>query len=349
MQSISPHPVPRWGTAKGDGLSSNLRKLQEIYDLCWPHRTFFYSRSMVKLAVSTILLLMMSWLSATAMPADYADSVRQRSLQRFWIIGGIGYGVAHAGLYAAWYNEQATRQFQFFNDGAQWKQVDKVGHFYSAFHLSWASTWAFRRAGLAQGKSHSYGSLTGWLLLLPVEVFDGFSQAYGFSWQDVAANAAGAAFLLSQHTLWKEVRIWPKFSFHRTALAPERPNTLGSNLPEEILKDYNGQTYWLSVDLHSFLKKSYPRFPKWLNVAVGYGAHQMLHARHGANQAAGYAAYREFYLALDLDLHYYRKPPVTFGNKLWNGLLYTVNLIHLPTPALSYQPRRGFIVYPLYF
>ena len=59
--------------------------------------------------------------------------------------------------------------------------------------------------------------------------------------------------------------------------------------------------------------------------------------------------YREFYLTLDVDLHGYRKPPVTLGNKLWNGLLYTVTLIHLPAPALSYQSGRGFVFYPLYF
>jgi hypothetical protein len=38
--------------------------------------------------------------------------------------------------------------------------------------------------------------------------------------------------------------------------AQYRPNVLGSSLAEQILKDYNGQTYWLSVNLHSFYKGS---------------------------------------------------------------------------------------------
>ena len=306
----------------------------------------------VKRVVLTLLLgwglTPVGW-SAIASPDPPVDSVKQRSLRRFWTFAGVGYTGAQAGLYAAWYREQSAQRFQFFNDGAQWKQVDKAGHFYSAFHLSQITTATFQQAGIKPRPSHYYGSLVGWLMLLPIEVFDGFSQAYGFSWQDLAANTAGSAFSLGQHALWKEVRIHPKFSFHRTALAPERPNTLGSNLPEEVLKDYNGQTYWLSVDLHSFLKHKHPRFPRWLNVAVGYGANQMLHAREATNQAAGYSAYREFYLTLDVDLHGYRRPPVTLANKLWNGLLYTVNLIHLPAPALSYQTGRGFVFYPLYF
>ena len=264
-------------------------------------------------------------------------------------MAGAGYLGAQGMLYAAWYQGQSAQGFQFFDDAPQWKQVDKMGHFYSSFHLSQISAGAFARAGLASGRVHVYGSVVGWLMLLPVEVFDGFSQAYGFSWSDLIANTAGSAFLLGQQALWHEVRLHPKFSFHRTALASERPNTLGSNLAEEVLKDYNGQTYWLSVDLHSFLKRRYPRFPRWLNVAVGYGAHQMVHARDMTNQAAGFTAYREFYLSLDLDLHAYRKPPTTFGHRLWNGLLYTINLIHLPAPTLSYQTGRGFVFYPLYF
>ena len=62
----------------------------------------------------------------------------------------------------------------------------------------------------------------------------------------------------------------PKFSFHTTKYASLRPNVLGSSLSEEIFKDYNGQTYWLSVNLHSFFKSS--KLPKWLNLAAGYGA-----------------------------------------------------------------------------
>ena len=275
-------------------------------------------------------------------PRDSTTHVNRR-----WCYAGMAYGVAQVGLYAAWYRNQPRQRFRFFNDGAQWKQVDKVGHFYAAFQLSRAGTALV--ALRTRRSPENGGGVVGFLSLLPIEVFDGFSQAYGFSWHDLAANAAGSVWWMGQHARWGEVRLEPKFSFHRTALATERPNTLGSNLPEEVLKDYNGQTYWLSVDLHAFLKRRYPRFPKWLNVAVGYGANQMLHARESANQAAGYSAYREWYLALDLDLHYYRKPPVNFGNRLWNGLLYAVSLVHLPAPTLGYRPGKGFTFHPAYF
>jgi hypothetical protein len=51
---------------------------------------------------------------------------------------------------------------------------------------------------------------------------------------------------------WKEQRITIQ-NFHSTKRAALRPDVLGSSLPEKNSKDYNGQTYWLSINLHSFL------------------------------------------------------------------------------------------------
>ena len=45
----------------------------------------------------------------------------------------------------------------------------------------------------------------------------------------------------------------------------------------------------------------------------------------------------------------YRKPPVTFGNRLWNGLLHAVTLVRLPAPAVSYRSGKGFAFHPAYF
>ncbi len=57
---------------------------------------------------------------------------------------------------------------------------------------------------------------------------------------------------------------------HQTKWAQQRPETLGKSLQRtNILKDYNGQTIWLSFNIHSFTKDSF--LPKWLSLAVGYG------------------------------------------------------------------------------
>lgn len=283
----------------------------------------------------------------SARVANARQVVDQAKLNRYLVIGGVGYAAANVGLYSLWYKDQQSQSFQFFDDSPQWKQVDKLGHFYSAFQLSLLGRHAFQSVGLTERKSYWYGALAGSLMLLPVELLDGFSEAYGFSWSDVAANSLGAVFLPLQYKLWKEVRVRPKFSFHRTDFPTQRPNTLGKSWNEEILKDYNGQTYWLSFDLYRFFPNS--GIPKWLNLALGYGAENMVYARASQNEAYGLQAYRQYYLALDLDLSHFRQAPTNFGNKLLNSALYIVNLIHLPAPTLSYEEGRGFRFHPLYF
>lgn len=79
-----------------------------------------------------------------------------------------------------------------------------------------------------------------------------------------------------------EQRFLLKWSAHPTDFAPQRPDVLGSTLPERLLKDYNGTTVWLSANLNAFGWKS---LPPWLKVAAGMGAEGMLTAR---NNPGGY-------------------------------------------------------------
>src|SRR5690606_403137 len=138
--------------------------------------------------------------------------------------------------------------------------------------------------------------------------------------------------------LWNETRLRPKFSFHRTGYAPQRPDLLGDNLLGEIVKDYNGQTYWLSVDIDKFTP-----FPKWLNVAVGYGAEDMIYARDHQNHAAGFDPVRQYYRAAHIDLSGIRT-----RSKDANALFYVLSTIRLPAPAVEFS-RKGSKFHAFYF
>ncbi len=52
---------------------------------------------------------------------------------------------------------------------------------------------------------------------------------------------------------------------------------LGVNLLQQVLKDYNGQTYWLAFDIKPWLRKE-SHFPAWLNLSLGYGAQELVYA-----------------------------------------------------------------------
>src|SRR5436189_125292 len=60
----------------------------------------------------------------------------------------IGYSAILVGLNAAWYSQYPRSRFHFFNDNAEWLQVDKAGHTYGAYIESRASNELWRWSGL---------------------------------------------------------------------------------------------------------------------------------------------------------------------------------------------------------
>jgi len=189
--------------------------------------------------------------------------------------------------------------------------------------------------GIDEGKSNLLGAATSLVFMSTIEVLDGYSSNFGASAWDLVANVAGIGLYLGQEALWNEIRIHPKFSFWPTNYPELRPNVLGSNFSEELFKDYNGQTYWLSIDLDRFIPNSKSKILKWINVGIGYGAYNMAFARDSQNLASGYNTYRQYYLALDLDLsHIHSK------SSLVNSLIYLVNMIHLPAPGIEFTKNK---------
>ncbi|MCX2741537.1 DUF2279 domain-containing protein [Pontibacter anaerobius] len=291
------------------------------------------------------LLLLLLCLPRLSMAQVQPDTTKV-SNKRLLVLGsafGVGYTSLLISLNKAWYSEEERTDFHWFDDNKQWKQVDKAGHFWGAFHQSRAGIDMLRWAGMPEKKAIFYGGLTGILLQTPIEIFDGYQADYGASVGDVVANTVGSAGVVAQELAWQEVRIMPKYSFHTTRYADMRPNVLGSNLGEQALKDYNGQTYWLSVNVGAFLNEE-SKYPKWLNIAVGYGAQEMVYNDPEANAAAGLDAHRQFYLSPDLNLMHFKG-----RNKVWNTALYVLSIIKVPAPALEYNRKNGFKLHPLYF
>lgn len=254
--------------------------------------------------------------------------VNKRRLTTFVVGSGVAYGATLIGLNELWYKNSQRQSFRFFNDNAEWKQVDKIGHLYSSFYFSYGLSRALRWCDVKPRKADLTAALTGFLVMLPIEIMDGYSDAYGASAGDLVANAAGSMVFAGQSLLWdEEIRLYPKFSFHRTSFAPLRPNVLGDGLTSELFKDYNGQTYWLSVDMDKFMP-----FPKWLNLAVGYGAEGMVRARNSENTEAGYHSYRQYYLSIDFDL-----TAIKTRSKTVRTLIFFANMIKIPAPALEFS------------
>jgi hypothetical protein len=162
----------------------------------------------------------------------------------------------------------------------------------------------------------------------------------------MAANTLGTGMAIGQKLLWKEQRVQLKFSFYTSPYAKYRPNLLGHEPYMQLLKDYNGQIYWLSINPSSFLNKD-TKFPKWLNVALGYGANGMIGARDNnflIQDSDGtiktFNRYRQSYLSLDVDF-----TRIPTKSKLLKSIFSCINVIKIPFPSLELSEGKLKINY----
>ncbi len=282
-------------------------------------------------------LAQQNWL----IPADSLHKPRHRAVL---IGGGLSYGLTLAALDRLWYADYQRSSFQIKNDNSEWLQMDKAGHTYAGYHLSRLGADALAWSGASKSSQLWVGTASAMGFLTAVEIMDGHSKRWGFSYGDMAANLAGAGFYVGQELLWKEQRFIPKFSFHSTVYASRRPDALGSTVPEQIFKDYNGQTYWLSGNLRAFGLKA---APGWLNLAVGYGAEGMITANDVLTNTIFLPEgerFRQFYVGIDADL-----TRIKTNSAVLRTIFSVVNTLKIPAPALEISEKGTVKFIPIYF
>lgn len=324
---------------------------------CFFLQPIFQKRNLIRIASFFIVFLIMqknamgqdSVATKQKIPFLEPSSVYMKSRARLAGYTTLGlYAGTVTGLYSLWYSNYALSGFHFFNDNGEWLQMDKTGHTFSAYIAGRAGYNVCRWTGLDEKRSALVGGNLGWAFLLSVEVMDGFSKGWGFSWGDMAANTTGSAMFISQQLIWHEQRVELKFSYHPSKYAQYRPDLLGSNFKEQFFKDYNGQTLWLSANLHSFLKKD-SRFPAYLNFAFGYGAEGMTGAFNNATSYKGkdipeFERYRQFYFSPDIDL-----TKIKTHSRVLKFIFEATRFIKIPLPALEFNTKNQVKFHPLYF
>ncbi|MHB8259487.1 MAG: DUF2279 domain-containing protein [Bacteroidia bacterium] len=326
---------------------------------------------------------------AQKLPVDTTLTRKQKLIRKSILLGSMGAYTAGSLTFLdlLWYRPYQSTSFHFFNDNPQWCQMDKWGHGFSSYSssrlvmeaMSWAgfktspfnaslgnlSAGGLKWAGFSERESIIIGQTFGLLYLSSVEILDGFSKEWGFSWGDEVANFAGGFTFSLQQYYWGEQRIQLKFSDHETPLAKYRPNLLGGNFLEQIIKDYNGQTYWVSFNIASFLKKG-NMFPNWINLSLGYGATNMISGKNNqivypdgtlgydpvhnetliitkSGQAIPFYRYRKYYASLDIDF-----TKIKTKSRVLKSIFSVFNSFKLPFPTLEFD-KHGTNFKPFYF
>ncbi len=281
------------------------------------------------------------------------DSLDNRDLKKKKTILGASSGVLTVGslifLNQAWYSDYSTGKFHFFNDNGEWLQMDKAGHTFTTYQMSRLMMEAYNWAGYSEKQKLIIGGGIGFVYMTAIECMDGFSRGWGYSWGDQLADVIGSGMAIVQEACWKQQRIQLKFSYAQSGLAKYNPSLLGENKYSQLLKDYNAQTYWLSVNPSAFIKKQ-NKFPKWLNVAIGYSAYGMLGgytnrivAVDNNGNVLKIERQRRFYFSLDVDL-----TRIKTKSKLLKGIFSVVNILKFPAPALEFS-KNGLRFYGVYY
>lgn len=257
-------------------------------------------------------------------------------------IGSVWTG-SMVGLGAVWYKGIQKTKWHTFDDSKNWMQMDKAGHFYTGYKINQLTTDLYLWSGLNTKNATLIGAGISFGYQTTLEMFDAYSAEWGFSWADFGSNVAGIASYSSQMLIWNEERVIPKFSFHPTEYAELRPEVLGSNFMESLLKDYNGQTYWLSVNPSTFFKNS--KLPKWLCFSFGYSVDKKIYGDSDVflNGSDQLNAQREYLFSLDVDFSRIKT------KRQWlNVMLKQLNYLKIPFPSLLLSNGKlGFE--PIYF
>lgn len=279
---------------------------------------------------------------------EFPDTLNRK---RAWLVAGSQVGswvVGVSFLGAVWYKDTRRVPFHFFNDSGEYLDMDKLSHAYACYHIAAKGYHAYRWAGLSNSKAIWYGGLGAFMLWLPIEVFDGLHDSYGFSKGDALANGAGSALFMIQQAVLKEQFIKMKFSFYPTNYKQFTPKyqQLGRITFYGHLYDYNAQTFWLSANLSRIFHKA----PSWLNISMGMSAKGMVDAFSnptvGINGQAlpQFERYRQYLFSIDIDLTKI-KTRSRFLKKVFNEL----NILKIPAPTLEYNQLNGWKFRPLYW
>ncbi len=297
----------------------------------------------MKKRLTTILIfieLFGSSIISHAQKEQACSTCRKNSVISLGVLGTIG---SYYLLDQLWYAQYPRTSLHTFNDNREWLQMDKAGHAVTCYTIGRLSTDVFRWTGLEEKKSIWLGGSVGLIYMTGIEILDGTSAQWGFSWGDMIANASGSFLFIAQENFWQEQRITLKFSYTPSSYADQFPDQFGHNFQQRILKDYNAQTYWASINVSQFMASD-AAFPKWFNVAIGYGATEMMNAKTNIYNVDNSIHQREFYLSFDADL-----TRIRWERKWMRTTAKILSFIKLPSPTLEARDNGRVKMHWMFF
>jgi hypothetical protein len=122
--------------------------------------------------------------------------------------------------------------------------ADKLGHLWSTYAASHLLAHLYRDWGYSDAEANGLGALSALGVQTMMELGDAYSGDFGFSYEDMAMNVAGAgaAYVLGRY---------PALKSKLDLRVEYKPDSLG-DLTGDIFTDYENQRYLLALKLDGF-------------------------------------------------------------------------------------------------
>ena len=267
-----------------------------------------------------LIFLLLIFLQPTSAQTSKKDSI---NTNRLFIVGGVS---SAAFIYAYgiqnnmwWKGEPSHFHSNWTQDWNYALGSDKLGHFYFGNLVSTIYKNSFQWVGFSKKHSYLYAGLFTLTYQTFLEIRDGFSKEYGFSWGDFAANSLGSMYPFLQYNY----PVLKNFNL-KISYSPSQRFKKGSNA--YIMDDYESTYHWLSIDFDKLFPQSIGKvMPDFINIVIG-------HSVKGLNNLG--SAKHEFYIGLDWDLK-----TIKTESKLLNSIIEILSKYHLPAPTIKIYPN----------
>lgn len=226
-----------------------------------------------------------------------------------------------------WKGEKSSFHFNWKDDWEYALGSDKFGHFFFPYMTTTIYSGLFTWSGMSKSASFTAAASLAFGYQTYIEIRDGYSKQWGFSWGDFAANTIGAAFPLIQY-------YYPALDNVRFKMSFSPSERFKNNSHSVIFDDYESTYDWVSIKPDILLPISWRGYiPSYINIAIGHGVKKL----DISNQA-----HHEWFLALD-----WNTEALPGDSDFLLALKRLVNFYKLPAPAIKIYP--GIVWYGLKF
>jgi uncharacterized protein YfiM (DUF2279 family) len=220
--------------------------------------------------------------------------------------------------------------FHLKHDWKTWRGLDKFYHNYGSYQMSAVFYQANRISGLDSIEALNLAFLESTIFSTTKEFADGHIDIGGWSWNDILMNFTGNSLFYTQQRWWGRQRIQYKFNYFSSGIQQFSPKVLGTSYKNYWLKDYNGETFWLSSSLGDW-NLTENKWLKPLGICIGYGANNLIGEWDNPNTFT-LPRYSQYYLGLDINWQ-----QIPTQNKLLKTMFFLLNRFRFPLPSIEFN------------